>query len=133
MSERGRAEALAAAHCIAGTGLEIDAALISPALRTRQTIELIAGTLQIGRLTYESALYLGGADLLLQSVLRCEERFSTVLVVGHNPGISELAQHLSVHDRPLSLRTAGLCRIELPQHCWSELDVASATAVAVLR
>lgn len=133
LSERGRSEALEAAGCITRAAVTIDAALISPSLRTRQTLELVASTQQVGRRIYEAALYLGGAQILLQCLQRCDERFGTVMLVGHNPGISELAQHLVVSGPAISLRTAGLCLIELSQPAWSQVDGASANAVSVLR
>jgi phosphohistidine phosphatase len=133
LSERGRGEALAAAGCIARTGLSIDAALISPSLRTRQTLDLVASTQQIGRLIYEAALYLGGAEVLLQCLQRCDERFGTIVLVGHNPGISELAQQLAWQSPPKPLRTAGLCCIALSQRSWNEVDGTSSGAVSVLR
>jgi phosphohistidine phosphatase len=132
LSERGRSEVIEAAACITRSGVTIDAALVSPARRTQETLDIIDSALHLTQILYEPALYLGEPQVLLRILQRCRAELRTVLLVGHNPGISELAQQLTA-DAHTVLRTAGLCSITLPQDSWRELAMASASAFSLLR
>jgi phosphohistidine phosphatase len=135
LSPRGRAEALDAADRIARAGLRCDALLVSPALRTRETATIVAAELDLPlRLTIEPDLYPGDPATLLRSLRRCLASYATVLIVGHNPGISELAQRFKQSPPPLELQTAGLCLISFPADAhWGELRPALAADFALLR
>ncbi len=45
--------------------------------------------------------------------------FERVLVIGHNPGLEELIEHVTGKHEPLP--TAALARINLPLERWSDL------------
>jgi len=112
LSARGRIEALNAARCIAAAGLRCDALLVSPAARTRQTATIVAAELDIAEPPrFDAAVYLGSGAALLTALQQCPKPLETLLLVGHNPGLSELAQHFQAAPPPLQLRTAGLCLV----------------------
>jgi phosphohistidine phosphatase len=113
LSPRGRIEALDAARCIAAAGLRCDALLVSPAARTRQTATIVAAELDIAESPrFDASVYLGSGAALLTALEHCAKpRLETLLLVGHNPGLSELAQHFQSVPPPLQLRTAGLCLV----------------------
>jgi phosphohistidine phosphatase len=136
LSPRGRAEALEAAHCIRAARLHCDELLVSPATRTRQTAAILAGELECAaRTRYERDLYLADASMLLQIIAGADASAVTVLVVAHNPGISELAQHLAAADPPVELRTSGLCllRFDADGSDWNALETYRADWVRLLR
>jgi phosphohistidine phosphatase len=135
LSARGRSEALDAAECIARAGLRCDALLVSPALRTRETATIVAAELNLPPgLTIEPDLYTGDPAALLRPLGRCPERYATVMIVGHNPGISELAQRFKQNPPPVELRTAGLCVISFPGDTpWDQLRPKVASDFTLLR
>jgi phosphohistidine phosphatase len=135
LSTRGRGEALDAADRIAGAGLRLDALLVSPALRTRETATIVAAELDLPlRLTIEPELYPGDPAALLRPLSRCPAGFATVMIVGHNPGISELAQRFKQTPPPVELHTAGLCLITFPADThWAALKPKLAMDFALLR
>jgi phosphohistidine phosphatase len=113
LSARGRAEALAAACSIVAAGLRCDALLASPALRTRQTAAIVAGELKLAEpARFAASIYLGDAQALLDALNAHANGATTVLLVAHNPGISELAQRMQAAPPAIELRTAGLCLID---------------------
>lgn len=128
---QGRGEVTQAIDCILRAALRVDATLVSPARRTRETAAIVHAALKV-RIDYEPTLYLGAPDTLLQAVHRCRTDALSLLLVGHNPGISELAQQLTA-DHDIALRTAGLCCITLPAATWREVEMASANSMALLR
>jgi phosphohistidine phosphatase len=134
LSARGRSEALDAAGCINAAEIRIDAMLVSPALRTRETATIVATELHIPEVVhYEPALYLGEPDDLLAPVRCCAADAHAVLMVGHNPGLSTLAQQFMSGQQRIELRPAGLCRIGFEQHSWREVRPALAVSFSVLR
>jgi phosphohistidine phosphatase len=134
LSERGRNEALDAAECIAAAELRVDTVLVSPALRARETATIVAAELDVAdALHFEPTLYLGAPDELLLPVQRCTAEAQTVLLVGHNPGLSALAQKFMGGKQRIELRPAGLCRIEFEHQSWPEVRPEVAVAFSVLR
>lgn len=134
LSARGRTEALDAADCVAAAVLRIDAMLVSPALRTRETAIILAAALDIAdEFRLEPALYLGEPDALLSPLRSSPAEAQTVLMVGHNPGLSRLARQFMGGKQRIELRPAGLCRVDFEHDCWRELRPEAALAVSVLR
>jgi phosphohistidine phosphatase len=110
LSDRGHADAAAAGVWLADTGLLPDLVLCSPSRRTRQTWHGVALGLPVApQVRYDLVLYGGSARTLLAAVRSAAPEASTVLLIGHNPGLSELSAALDP-DRADSdgLRTAGV-------------------------
>ncbi len=139
LNRRGRTEATEAAHCLTLAGLQVDALLLSPAVRTRETARILARELAVRvdpRL--EPGMYLGSPEALWQALRHCGEEDSTVLMIGHNPGLSAFARQFQrpFHqgEDPPELRTAGLCLVEFAAGgSWQELLPGLATACRTLR
>lgn len=92
LAKRGREAAPRIAHEMMGRGWQPDHALISPALRTRQTWELVAEILQ-GNIPHDfvPAIYEASAAHILEAVRSAPDEAGCLLVVGHNPGLEGLA------------------------------------------
>lgn len=91
LSPGGRADAALMARALAERGARPDLALVSSALRTRQTWEAVADQAGDVDLRLEPALYDAGADTLRRFVEANEETAGCLLVLAHNPGIHALA------------------------------------------
>lgn len=134
LSDHGRTEALDAAECMAAAQLRIDAVLVSPALRTRETAIIVAAELDIAEdLQFEPELYLAEPAALLPPLQRCPDSAHTVLMVGHNPGLSALARQFMGGRQHIEMRPAGLCRIDFEYLAWRQLRPEAAVSFAVLR
>jgi phosphohistidine phosphatase len=97
LTGRGLQEARISARAIAAAGLRPAQVLASPARRTMQTAEILASELQLpGKdLVFVDALYNATADLLLAELQRASHLHGLVMLVAHNPGISELGRRLA--------------------------------------
>jgi phosphohistidine phosphatase len=134
LSGHGRTEALDAAECMAAAQLRIDTVLVSPALRTRETAIIVAAELDIAdELQFEPALYLAEPAALLPPLRRCPDSAQTVLMVGHNPGLSALAQQCMGGTQRIEMRPAGLCRIDFEHLAWRQVRPEVAVSFAVMR
>ncbi|HEX7113681.1 MAG TPA: histidine phosphatase family protein [Steroidobacter sp.] len=118
---REMARRLAAAH---GLPRRI---LSSPALRAVTTATLVCEELGLssGHILTDERLYPGSPTLTLEVIHELGESASHLMVVGHNPGLSELAARLSGEPISGSLPTCGACTLEFARAVWSEIDWAS--------
>ena len=96
LAPRGRKAAPMMAAYLSETGLRPDLVLCSPALRARQTWALVAAGLGGAFAVKEPrGLYLGAPSHLLDAVRRAPEEADCVMLVGHNPGMENLALALA--------------------------------------
>jgi phosphohistidine phosphatase len=133
LSARGHADAQAAGAWLAARNVP-ELVLCSPAKRTRQTWHAVAANLPAGAapvVRYDQRLYLGGADQLLELVRGIEGPVTSVLVIGHNPSLSDLASRLDPGGGLDSdgLRTCGLTVHSLDRP-WPECGRARAPVTA---
>jgi len=117
LTPQGLADARATAAAIRDAGHRPGLLITSPALRTMQTTGVLAATLQLAEQSVQpvNALYNAGPDLLhaeLRKAWRCAE---TVMLVAHNPGISELARVLTAHAGFSALRPAQWLHVATPR------------------
>lgn len=72
-----------------------DLILCSPAVRTRQTLEWVLEALGTdAEVTFDDALYGISANQLIEKIQALPPEKSTVLVIGHNPSVSDAMQLL---------------------------------------
>jgi phosphohistidine phosphatase len=95
LSERGQANAQSIGEFMAAHSLETGLALVSPAVRTRQTFDIVDVSLKVSpKIRVEPAIYEASTDTLLKLVQSVGAKQQSVLLVGHNPGFEDLANEL---------------------------------------
>jgi phosphohistidine phosphatase len=101
LNGRGRDEAERVGAVLPSAIGPLDVVLCSTARRTRETAALVLGGFAPApRTVFEDGLYLAGAAALLDRLARLGEADGSVLVIGHNPGLHELALALATPDSP---------------------------------
>lgn len=108
-----------------------DLVLCSTARRTIETFERLCRTWRRRpEVRLDQRLYLAGADGLLGVVGEQEARIRRLMIVGHNPGLAELATHLAARGEAelldrlrRKLPTGAVVEIDLDVESWG--DVAS--------
>lgn len=99
LTKRGREAARLVGEALQKTIGELDLVLCSSALRTRETARLaLAGFSPPPEVLYEDGLYLASAGKLLKRLSELDERVGSVMIIGHNPGLHELATSLAAPD-----------------------------------
>jgi len=95
LNARGRKDAPRMAEELVARGWEPDAVVCSGARRTRETWSLMEALLGEPRAEFEDALYLAGLREIRASADGWDDGSECVMVLGHNPGWSDAASHLS--------------------------------------
>jgi phosphohistidine phosphatase len=129
LADRGKAAAPRMAAYMAREGLAPELILCSPAVRTRQTLDLILPSLPGGpTVIYEDGFYLAAVSVLLTRLRQVEGKVHHVMVVGHDPGLHGLALALAGSGPPEMLQalaakfpTAALAVITFKLRDWSRV------------
>ena len=134
LTGRGRRQAAAAGRYLAAEGLLPDLVLCSDARRTRETLDGL-GLGGAAAVHLAPDLYDGHVPELLALVRGIEDRsVSRVLVIGHNPTISD-AGHLlaregdsaSLSRLALGMPTSGLAVLKFDAADWNALAAGTLT------
>ena len=128
LTKRGRADAAAIATYMAHNAIVPDLALVSPARRTQETWDLVSAVFEkTPRRSNEDRIYNASTDDLM-ALIGDTRGASSLLVIGHNPGLHDLSLQLvasgeaKMRTRLMEkLPTAGLAVIDLPFDHWSQL------------
>ena len=124
LARRGRRQVPQAGRWLAQNVGVIDLAVVSPAVRARETWQLAAAELAVPPPIREDDRVYGGSASSLLGVLReLPGELATVVLVGHNPGIEDLMADLIGHWVPMP--TSALAVIVLPGPWSSAGDTAA--------
>ncbi len=127
LTQRGREDAVRAGQWLRAHAFSPDLVLVSDAARTRETAELVLR--ELGRAPHvrmDLKLYLADVRGLLRAIRSAPQGCRTLLVIGHNPGLAELAGALAGGGERAALAqlaagfpTAGLAVFTLDDE-WAE-------------
>jgi phosphohistidine phosphatase len=135
LTEEGKTHAVAAANYLRDHALP-DYVLCSPAMRTRETLAALGDPLPATELL--QGLYLASGGELLAALQLADDANAHVMIVGHNPGLKELASNIiasaasadlqeAISEIQQKLPTGTLITITLNIEKWA--DLAPATGV----
>jgi phosphohistidine phosphatase len=138
LSERGYRDAAEAGAWLAAEGFEPDHALVSAALRTRETWESVAaGAGWDLEPDLDRGLYAAGPDSALDLVRLVDDDVRRLVVVGHNPTMAVVAQLLDDGDGDDDLATematgfpTSAVAVFSYEGSWADLAEGSARLVA---
>jgi phosphohistidine phosphatase len=91
LAPRGRRAAPAVAARLRELGLLPDHVVSSTSVRTRETIALAAEHLDTPSIDFQEDMYLAGSGRLLRILRATPETVETLMLVGHNPGMHDVA------------------------------------------
>jgi phosphohistidine phosphatase len=128
LAPRGERNAAAMGRCLHRADLDPQLILSSPALRARQTAQLVAEqTGHPGEVELHESIYEASADALMSVLRAVPEPAARVLLVGHNPSLERLVWSLcrASHSVPwagLRLPTGTVVLVELGLDLWPRLE-----------
>jgi phosphohistidine phosphatase len=128
LKERGRRDTPMIGKFLATIGATPDLLVSSPAVRARQTAELLAPAAgYAGDIRWEESIYAASAGELMSLLRQLPDEAGHVLLVGHNPGFEDLAARLIGADAygmasGLRLPTAAAAHLALQVDTWNAVQ-----------
>lgn len=133
LTHRGRKDASRVGLAFKEEGLLPDTSVVSNAKRTRETLERVLE--EIGEKTpvhVDARLYNADVETLIAALHRTPPSIRTLLVVGHNPGIAELAEALAGYgDRYARARlqsafpTSAFVVLDFDVDSWKDVEIGT--------
>ena len=123
LNRRGNRDAPLMGEFLAARGCRPDTIFTSPALRALRTAEAIAAGIDYAqrRIVLDARLYHADTDDLLDAVKSMDASLGWVACVGHNPGLTDLANILG-RKRIDNVPTAGVVEIRFGCDRWADVD-----------
>jgi phosphohistidine phosphatase len=131
LSDRGRRDAGLVAAELSRLGVSPALVVCSPARRTTETLAALAPCVSAAATRIDGALYGANDSELLDVVRGTADGVASLMLIGHNPGMHDLALRLvgEPHD---NFPTCAVASIELDDG-WSTAGPANARLVRLLR
>ena len=138
LAKRGRRAAKAIGRHVREAGVEPELVLCSTARRARETLERVEPALGSPDVRIEPRLYEAGSDELLDCLRAVADHVGSVMLIGHNPGLQQLALDLArptadVSELAAKYPTAALVTLALPARSWRLIEPATAELVGFVR
>ena len=132
LANRGREASGIIGEFIKEKGIDFDLVLVSTALRTRETIELVKERAEFrAEVRYDERIYEATTSQLLEVIAEITDDRESVLMVGHNPGMEDLLALLT--GEHVSVSTATFAKIDLKASKWSANHVNNGTLDWIVR
>jgi len=139
LNKRGERDAPRMAKWMTSVKLVPDLLICSPALRARQTATEIINGLDLTDevIIYDQRMYLASTDTLVNIIRETENKFRAVMLIGHNPGLENLAVELCNDDLLPDqdgglMTTANIIHLRLHRP-WENLERHSCEFVQIMR
>jgi phosphohistidine phosphatase len=114
LTEQGMAKVRKGARGLVRLGVSLDVILTSPLVRARQTADIVAGAFDARpHIVNSEALAPEGSFQAVLADLEKQSRRTSIALVGHEPGIGELAARLAGSRHPFEFKKGGMCRIDV--------------------
>jgi phosphohistidine phosphatase len=134
LAARGRRAGKLIAEHLLRAEIEPELVLCSSAQRTRETLELVRPALGGASVVFEDELYGASSRQLLGRIRLVPHEIRSVMVIGHNPGLEQLALALASTGDELGrleqkFPTGALATLELAEP-WDRVAPGGATLTA---
>ncbi len=120
LNERGLHDAPMMANRFAERKESVDVLVSSPAKRAITTAGIFASTLGKMPIQEVQELYLADVRMLMSIIDKLPDSSKQAMLFGHNPGLSDLVEHLT-NNGPGDIPTCAVLRIDFNTECWHEV------------
>jgi phosphohistidine phosphatase len=138
LARRGQRAAKAICRHVREQGVEPELVLCSTARRARETLEWIEPALGSPAVRIERPLYGARGDALLDRVRAVPDEVGSVMLIGHNPGLQQLALDLvqpaaGAQGLEAKYPTAALVTLAFVAPSWCLIEPGAAELVGFVR
>ena len=130
LNNRGRNDAPRMGKLLHELKILPDILISSPANRAATTARILAEAMgfPLSDIQYIDHIYEAGVHTLYDIVRGIDNNYVNAMIVGHNPGLTFLANSLSNHSIT-NLPTCGIYAINLPNSPWNETSEDSGNLI----
>ena len=99
-----------------------DLIISSPSFRTKLTLEYFLKEFEYkGEVIFEKSIYEAPFENLLKAIKNVDDKYKTIFLIGHNPGLNDLANFLlgSFED---NIPTSGVLKIDFNTNSWKNIS-----------
>ena len=131
LEPRGQRDAPEMGRRLKGRGLKPDKVITSPAVRALATTTILTRELGVAaaKVTQDEQLYLASPKVLLKVIQELGGSAKHLMIVGHNPGLTEFADTLSDERSVDNMPTCAMYSVEFDIESWSDLTLGSGVNV----
>jgi phosphohistidine phosphatase len=128
LNDRGRDDAPRIGQALAKRHLNIDLIVSSPAVRALSTAVLVARELKYphDKIEVNPGIYQADLDTLLAIIRDLPDTAESVLLTGHNPTITDVANYLSPSPLSGEMPTAAVISIHFQADKWADVKPTNA-------
>lgn len=126
LMEKGKKRTKKVIDYLLSNNIKVDYIISSQAVRAHETAKIFAHALKypVEDIRIDSQIYHADGDALLNQFYDLPERFNTVMIVGHNPALTDFA-NLFLESPIENLPTSGVVSISFDTDHWDKVPVAS--------
>ncbi len=126
LNKRGKRDAPFMGKLLADKGIKPDLIISSPAKRAVATAKVIASEINYPEeeIIFDENIYEATGRGLLEIISGTEEKYNSIMLFGHNPGLTVLNNNLSDHFID-NIPTCGVVALEF-KTSWNEIELKSA-------
>lgn len=130
LNKRGEKDAPVMGERLKNKKILPDIILSSPAKRAKITAEVIANKVHYDKkIIFKPDIYEADKNTLKKIVNNIDDIYNTAFLVGHNPGLNELAEYYVGYEE--NLPTCGILGIEFTCNHWKECNADNARLIFV--
>ncbi|MVN75952.1 histidine phosphatase family protein [Hymenobacter sp. HMF4947] len=128
LNDRGRDDAPRMGQALAKRHIVPDLLVSSPAVRALSTAVLVARELKYphDKIVVEPGIYQADLDTLLAIIRDLPDGAGSVLLTGHNPTMTDVANYLSPSPLSSEMPTAAVMCLRFDTDHWAEVKQANA-------
>jgi phosphohistidine phosphatase len=128
LTEEGKARSAAMAEHLKKAGLQPDVIMTSGTVRAKATAGIIAKSygypesdIIIEDIIYESKK----VDDILPLIMNSSTKVSSIMIVGHNPLLSEFIKYITSSSSEISIKKSSVVRIDFKTKDWNSITPGS--------
>lgn len=120
LNKRGKRDAPEMGERLARSGCDPDLMVSSSAVRALDTARSVAGKLgyPCERIAVEARLFHAGVSELLQVIRSVDDSVDSLMLFGHNPGLTDLANHIGPRDI-FNMPTCAVLHLRFQADTWA--------------
>ncbi len=124
LTDRGKEDATKMSNLLKQKEIIPELLISSPAKRTKTTAKIFAKTLgiEVSSILFENSLYAAEQEAYLKTIQRLDSSVDTIAIIGHNPGITDFANHICREVRLDHMPTASVFIFNTDVSTWNKVS-----------